>query len=119
MSKYYAGQTAGVRLHPDISLKARRIAVNIAKLPGLLRKVKFPHFATSSGGNGEGFSVRIPFIELRVGVGGKGDHRRKAGAAFRAEPNVTRVLVAPILGPDGRNQLSIAVNTTHHVKPLD
>jgi hypothetical protein len=25
------------------------------------------------------------------------------------------VLVAPILGPYGRNQLSVTVNTTHHV----
>src|SRR4029077_6362359 len=73
------------------------------------------HYATSSGGNSEGFSVRIPFIELHIGVGRKGDHRRKAGAAFRAEPNVTGVLAAPILGPYGRNQLSIALNTTHHV----
>ena len=46
-------------------------------------------------------------------VGRKRDHRRKTGAAFWAEPNVTGVLVAPILGPYGRNQLSIAVNATH------
>jgi hypothetical protein len=52
---------------------------------------------------------------LRVGVGRKGDQRRKTGAAFPAVPNVTRVLVAPILGPYGRNQLSIALNATHHV----
>src|SRR5262249_28715894 len=45
-------------------------------------------------------------------VGRKRDHRRKTGAAFWAEPNVTGVLVAPILGPYGRNQLSIAVNAT-------
>src|SRR6516225_7602341 len=35
------------------------------------------------------------------------------GAAFWAEPNVTGVVAAPILGPYGRNQLSIAVNATH------
>src|SRR5262249_35514245 len=46
-------------------------------------------------------------------VGRKRDHRRKTGAAFWAEPNVTGVLIAPILGPYGRNQLSIAVNATH------
>jgi hypothetical protein len=39
-------------------------------------------YATGSGGNSEGFCVRIPFIELRVGVGRKGDHRRKAGVEF-------------------------------------
>jgi hypothetical protein len=33
-------------------------------------------------------------------------------------PNVTGVLVAPILGPHRRNQLSIALNATHHVNLL-
>ena len=55
---------------------------------------------------------------LIVTVGRKRDQGRKTGAAFRAMPNVTGVLVAPILGPYGRNQLSIAVNATHqHGEP--
>src|SRR5215471_9785891 len=53
-----------------------------------------------------------------VGIVGKGDRGRKTGAAFRAMPNVTCVVVAPILGPHGRNQLSIALNATHHVNVL-
>ena len=52
---------------------------------------------------------------LCVGFVKKGDQGRKAGAAFRAVPNVTRVVVAPILRPYGRNQLSIALNATQHV----
>ena len=39
----------------------------------------------------------------------------KTGAACRAQPNVTSVPVAPVLGPFGRNQLSIAMNATHYV----
>jgi hypothetical protein len=52
---------------------------------------------------------------LCVGFVKKGDQGRKTGAAFRAVPNVTRVVVAPILRPYGRNQLSIALNATQHV----
>jgi hypothetical protein len=52
---------------------------------------------------------------LRVGISRKGDQRRKTGAAFPAVPNVTRLLVAPILGSYGRNQLRIALNAMHHV----
>jgi hypothetical protein len=74
-----------------LSKEARSIAANVAKLPELVRK---------------------------AGVGRKRDHRRKTGAAFRAKPNVTGVLVAPILGPYGRNQLSVAVNAMHHVNPF-
>ncbi len=48
----------------------------------------------------------------------KSDHRRESGAASRAEPNMTGVLVAPILGPYRRDQLSIALNATHHVNLL-
>ena len=33
---------------------------------------------------------------LRVGIGRKGDQRRKTGAAFPAVPNVTHLLVAPM-----------------------
>ena len=40
---------------------------------------------------------------------------RETGAAFRAKPNMTGVLVGPILGPYGCNRLSIALNATHHV----
>jgi hypothetical protein len=76
------------------------------------RGTVLPRQATSSDGNSEGSCVKS-FSELRVGVGRKRDHRRKTGAAFWAEPNVTSVLVAPILGPYGRNQLSIAVNATN------
>ena len=50
-------------------------------------------------------------------VGRKRDHGRKTGAAFRAKPNVTGMPVAPILGPYGRNQFSIAVNAMHHGDP--
>ena len=50
---------------------------------------------------------------LRLGIVGKGDQGRKTGAALRAMPNVTGVLVAPILGSHRRNQLSIAVYATH------
>ncbi len=52
---------------------------------------------------------------LCVGFVKEGDQGRKTGAAFRAVPNVTRVVVAPILRPYGRNQLSIALNATQHV----
>src|SRR5215471_9929228 len=55
---------------------------------------------------------------LRVGIVRKGDQRRKTGAAFRAVPNVTRVVVAPILGPHRRNQVSTALNAMHHVNLL-
>src|SRR5215471_20102896 len=58
----------------------------------------------------------IAALRLSVGIVGKGDRGRKTGA--RAMPNVTCVVVAPILGPHGRNQLSIALNATHHVKVL-
>ena len=50
-----------------------------------------------------------------IGVGRKRDQRLETGAACRAQPNVTSVLVAPVLGPFGRNQLIIALNATHHV----
>jgi hypothetical protein len=50
---------------------------------------------------------------LGIGIVRKGDQRRKTGAATRAMPNVTGVLVAPILGSHRRNQLSIAVSATH------
>jgi hypothetical protein len=52
---------------------------------------------------------------LRVGVGRKGNQGRKTGAAFRAMPNMTGVLLAPIFRPYGRNQLIIALNAMHHV----
>ena len=55
---------------------------------------------------------------LRVGIVRKGDQRRKTGAAFRAVPNVTRVVVAPILGPHRRNQVSTALNAMHPVNLL-
>src|SRR5262252_1053222 len=60
----------------------------------------------------------IAALRLSVGIVGKGDRGRKTGAAFRAMPNVTCVVVAPILGPHGRNQLTIALNATHHVNVL-
>jgi hypothetical protein len=72
--------------------------------PFLRDRLPSHDYATSSDGNSEGFSLRISFIELRVGVSRKGDQRRKTGAAFPAVPNVTDVLVGPILGPYGRNQ---------------
>ena len=50
---------------------------------------------------------------LGIGIVRKGDQGRKTGAATRAMPNVTGVLVAPILGSHRRNQLGIAVNATH------
>jgi hypothetical protein len=50
---------------------------------------------------------------LALGIVRKGDQGRKTGAATRAMPNVTCVLVAPILGSHRRNQLGIAVNATH------
>src|SRR5262249_6301398 len=55
---------------------------------------------------------------LSVGIVRKADQGRKTGAAFRAMPNVTRVVVAPILGPHRRNQVSTALNATHHVNLL-
>src|SRR6516162_5726669 len=50
---------------------------------------------------------------LSVGIVRKGDQGRKTGAAFRAMPNVTRVVVAPILGPHRRNQVTAALNATN------
>jgi hypothetical protein len=50
-------------------------------------------------------------------VGRKRDQRLETGAARRAQPNVTNVLVAQVLGPFGRNQLSVALNAMHHVSP--
>jgi hypothetical protein len=50
---------------------------------------------------------------LGIAIVRKGDQRRKTGAATRAMPDVTGVLVAPILGSHRRNQLGIAVNATH------
>src|SRR5262249_14826447 len=55
---------------------------------------------------------------LSVGIVRKGDQGRKTGAAIRAMPNVTRVVVAPILGPHRRNQVSTALNAIHHVNLL-
>jgi len=50
---------------------------------------------------------------LSVGIVRKGNNGRKTGIAFRAMPNVTRAVVAPILGSHRRNQVSTALNTTH------
>src|SRR5215472_3648208 len=50
---------------------------------------------------------------LNVGIVRKGDQGRETGVAFRAMPNVTRVVVAPILGTHRRNQASTALNATH------
>jgi hypothetical protein len=55
---------------------------------------------------------------LSVGIVRKGDQGRKTGAAFRAMPNVTSVVVAPVLGSHRRNQVSTALNAMHHVNLL-
>jgi hypothetical protein len=52
-------------------------------------------------------------LGIGIGIVRKGDQGRKTGAATRAMPDVTGVLVAPILGSHRRNQLGIAVNATH------
>ena len=55
---------------------------------------------------------------LSLGVVRKRDQGRKTGAAFWAMPNVTRVVVAPVLGPHRRNQVSTALNAMHDVNLL-
>jgi hypothetical protein len=50
---------------------------------------------------------------LGAGIVRKGDQGRKTSTAFRAVPNVTRLVIAPKLGPHRRNQFRIAVNATY------